>query len=527
MPFARLLLASFSGMIQILLFPRFSFSPLAWVMLLPLLWVLDRSRPCKSFWLSVHFGLVSAVGVTYWLYHALVGYFGLSPWLALPLILGIHLFSAALYFGFFGLLAGSFRDRFHSWYAPFWIAALWVLSEFARGRSITKDPWMLLGYSQHANLGIIQIADLTGVYGVSFLIVMINVCLYQILSHVIGLRRNSVPFRAGFVLGRSGVAVAVVLLCWLYGHIRLQDFDRTSACPGGSRERPVRIAVVQGNIPSEFRWKSIFYAKTLEIYLRASLKVLEEPGLDLLVWPENALNFHPDREGLFLKLITSSLKSGSSTLVTGAPRMEEGNGRGKQLFFNSVFFITGSGIQQIYDKIVLLPLSEKKDLWPLRLFRSYGESPAEFTPGTDYEVFRSPFGDFSTPVCFEMIYPEHVRKFVEKGAGFLVNLSNDSWLGPTAAPHQHLVYSVFRAIENRRWVVRAANTGISAFVAPSGRIVSRSDLNEAAVLQAEVEPLRIESLYTRRGDWFVGLCLAVVVCGCLGSVVARKLGKRV
>lgn len=526
MPFARLLLVSLSGVIQILLFPTFSYSLLAWFMLLPLLWVLEHSRPWKAFCLSLFFGLVSAAGVSYWLYHAVVGYFGLPVWLALPLILSIHLFTAAIYFGFFGLLASLCRERLQSWYALLWVPSLWVLCEFLRGRAPTRDPWMLLGYSQHGNPGLVQIADLTGVYGVSFLIVMINVCLYQVFIHFQGLWKKSGPFRLWLVLGRFSLALLGLLLCWQYGQFRVAAFD--GALPRGPEcgEKCVRVAVVQGNIPSEFRWKSIFYAKNLEVYLRASRKPLEEPGLDLLVWPENALNFHPDREALFLRMITSSLRPRGVTLVTGAPRMEEDSNGKKQRFYNSVYLIDGTGIRKTYDKIVLVPLSEKKDVWPLSLFRSYGEAPSQFVPGTEHTVFHTSFGDFSAPVCFEMIYPEHVRRFVRNGASFVVNVSNDSWLGPDSAQHQHLVYSVFRAVENRRWIVRATNTGISALVDPTGRIVDRTGLGEAAVLSGMVQPLYGRTLYCERGDWFVGFCLLAGLVGFLEGFRWRRVRRQ-
>ncbi|MEW6440085.1 MAG: apolipoprotein N-acyltransferase [bacterium] len=512
-------LASVSGLVQISLFPRFSCFFFAWIMLVPLLWALERSRPWKGFFVSLYFGLLSAAGVAYWLYHAVTGYFRVSPWIALPLMLSIHLLTAAVYFGLFGLAASALRKHFQSLYALLWLPSLWVVCEWLRARMATRDPWMLLGYSQHEQLGLIQIADLTGVYGVSFLIVMMNVGLYQILSHFVAIPRGCGRLRRRLLLWRTLIPTLALAGAWLYGHARLEQFRTGAGCDPHSAAPCVRVAVVQANVPSQFRWKSIFHGKTLEIYLRASLPALADPDLDLLVWPENALHFHPDREPLYLRFITSALRRGHAALVTGAPRMEQGPA-GEERFHNSVFLITASGIRQVYDKIALLPLSEDKDLWPFRLLGPHGEAPSQFVAGRDPVVFDGPAGKFSTPICFEMIYPEHVRRFVRAGATYLLNLSNDSWFGVTAGPPQHLIYSVFRAIENRRHVVRATSTGISAFVEPTGEISQHSALNEAAVLSGRVRPLEVRTAYAAWGDAFVGLCLAIVAGGLL--LVRRK-----
>jgi apolipoprotein N-acyltransferase len=196
----------------------------------------------------------------------------------------------------------------------------------------------------------------------------------------------------------------------------------------------------------------------------------------------------------------------------------------RKKFFNAAYLITGEGIQGNYKKIHLMPFSERKPAWMARFFASPGEAPSSFFPGEEYTVFSLPSYSFATPVCFEMVYPELIREFVRNGAEFLVNISNDSWFGPGAGSHQHLIFSTIRAVENRRFVLRAAGTGISAVVAPTGEILDRTALNQEAVLLADLVPLRDRTFYTRWGDVFASLCSLLTLFSVLFCIVTPWLG---
>jgi len=503
-----------AALLQILLFPGFDLSFLAWVMLVPFLAAISDRRPAAAFLLGCLFGLLSALGVTYWLFGSVVDYFGLSPVAGAALVLAASLIYAAVYFGLFAVLVSRCRVLVESRAGVFLVPCFWVTAEILRGHWLSEDPWGILGYSQYRTLPLIQVADWTGVYGVSFLLVLINAVLFRVLLALRSRGRGATGVRwtrwdRAVTVGLPGLLLGLALA---YGYGRLKRFEES--CPGEGKA--VRTALIQANIPSQYRWKSIYYGRNLDTYLRMSLAP-EARGADLLVWPENAVSFHPDREPVFLRLITASLEDPPASLLTGGPLLEKNPGGGGGRNYNAAYLITGAGIRERYRKIHLMPVSERKPEWLRALLRSPGESPAHFTAGTEATVFPFAQGGFSSPICFEMIYPELVREFVRNGAGFLVNISNDSWFGPTAGPRQHLVFSVFRAVENRRDVARAAVTGLSAFIAPTGRILYCSGLGSREIGVGDLCPRTALTFYTRHGDWFAIGCSVVTLCSLLLS----------
>lgn len=505
--------------LQILLFPKFDLFFLAWIMIVPFLAAVSRKKPFASFLLGVLFGLISALGVTYWLYYSVVGYFGLSPLMGVCFIVAASLFYAAIYFGLFGFLLSLCRPLVEKRVGILIIPCFWVLCEILRGWWLSEDPWGILGYSQYKFIPLVQIADTTGVYGISFVIVMVNVALYRILAHLWSRhKKDSHPVWSlrdwGFNLVLPLLVVGAVLL---YGFLALKEQENT--CPDGKDE--IQVALIQANIPSKFRWKSIYYGKNLATYLRMTRSPAVK-GADLVVWPENAINFHPDREPLLFQILKKSIGDPPITLLTGAPYMDKVPGENRSTNYNAAFLITPEGIQKKYEKIHLMPVSERKPAWLRSVLKSPGESPSVFSAGEEATVFPFENTRFSSPICFEMVYPELIRRFIRNGAEFLVNISNDSWFGPTAGPFQHLVFSTLRAVENRRWVLRAANTGISAIVAPTGRIVYQAPLHEKEIKVGRICPQTRLSLYTRYGDVFAYVCAFVT----LGSFFVSLWGRR-
>jgi len=504
--------------LQILVFPNFGFSVLAWVLVVPLLVVFDSRGVRSSFLLGALFGQIMALGITYWLYHAVVHYFGAPAHLGIALVSAACLYYAALYTGLFGVLVSLCRPLVQGPAGVWVVPCFWVTCEVLRAAWLSENAWGLMGYSQYRWLPLIQVADVTGVYGVSFLVVMVNTALYQVLRRLAA-RRSAHPEspRMGRTGWRAAVLPPVLILALAlgYGHIRIRQVDTAW------REQPgIRTAAVQGNITREYRWKSIYYGKNLSKYLTMSRK----PGAldaDLVVWPENALNFHPDREALFQGMIRKVLSDPARALLTGAPHMSIGAGERKE-FFNAAYLITADGIQEIYRKIHLMPFSERKPRWMREYFGNPGDAPAAFSAGREHTVFSLPGFSFSTPICFEMVYPEGIRRFVSNGAELLVNISNDSWFGPGAGPYQHLIFSTLRAVENRRFVLRAANTGISAVISPTGEILDRTALDQNAVLVANVVPLKERTFYTRHGDLFAILCSLVTLL-CVAYCLLRPL----
>ncbi len=513
-----LVLTILAACLQVLIFPNFGFAPLAWIMLLPLLAAFESRGVLASFFLGCLFGLIMAGGITTWLYYSVVHYFSVKPLLGVVFVVAVWHFYAANYTGLFGALMAVCRPLVQRRVGVLLVPCFWVACEILRANWIAEDPWGLLGYSQYRVLPLIQVADITGVYGISFLVALGSVALYRVLVALF--KKGGDPGLSSWTGRDWGISVFLpcVLIgsAFLYGHVRLDEY--TAAIKG---KDGIRVASVQGNIKREYRWRSIYYGKNLSKYIRMSKKP-EVREADLVVWPENAVNFHPDRDSMYLKFITRSMANPSRILLTGAPHMVKPGESGTVGNFNSAYRITADGIQEIYNKMRLMPYSERKPSWLRKTLKSPGEAPSAFVAGEEYTVFSLPDSRFSTPICFEMVYPELIRGFVRNGAQFLVNISNDSWFGKGAGPDQHLIFSTIRAVENRRYVVRTANTGISAFVAPTGEILSRTELDQDAVLCGDVVPLEEMTLYTRRGDLFAIACSLVTLFSVLACVFRKS-----
>jgi apolipoprotein N-acyltransferase len=282
-----------------------------------------------------------------------------------------------------------------------------------------------------------------------------------------------------------------------------------------------RVAVVQGNIPQELKWDAAFQDNTLRVYRDLTL-TQEGFRPDLVVWPESAVPFflrHDPRRSAVERLAADI----GAPLLVGAPDREL-NSR----YIVSAFLITPeNGVSAKYDKIHLVPFGEYVPLRPILFFVDKVARGAigDFSPGTDSTVFSSPAGKFGVSISYEIYFPHEVRRFVKNGAEFLVNITNDAWYGRSAAPYQHLAMVVFRAVENRRYLVRSANTGISAVVAPDGRTVSASDLFERTALKATIAGNAGLTPYAQYGDifgWGVASAVGVLVLGALTKTWRNK-----
>ena len=425
-----LALSIISAILLTLAYPPFNLEFLAWAAFIPLFFAIEKKSKLNSFKLGFLFGLLFFGITIYWLTH--VSFLGF-------IILVITL---ALFFGVFATLVTSTNILL----APF----LWILLEYARTHILTGFGWALLGYSQYLRLPVIQIADKTGVWGVSFIIMLVNVAGYKLVKH--GMKRALV-----FVL----TAVLALSATLFYGYNRLKE-----PLPSGE----LVISIIQGNIPQEQKWDGRYKYQILEKYEILTREAVRESP-DLIIWPETSVPGYLEEKDLFER-ITTLANEVKIPLLVGAPSIDEdGN------MYNSAILISKNGeILKKHDKIHLVPLGEyipfEKEF---SFIRRFVDKPiGEFTAGSSYTVFRLENGSrFGVLICFEDIFPGLVRDFVERKADFMVNMTNDAWFMETAAPYQHAQASVFRAVENRVPVVRAANTGLSCFIDSKGKIVDR------------------------------------------------------
>jgi apolipoprotein N-acyltransferase len=398
---------------------------------------------------------------------------------------------------------------------------LWTASEFLRSFLFTGFPWALLGYSQYRHLALIQMADVLGVYGISALIAFSGTALFLLTAMLTGTRWQ------GQAVGRlpayGGIAAAALLVAAAlgYGSIRIEQIDRLAAAAPG-----LRTAVVQGNIEQSEKWDPAFQAATIEKYLRLSLATRPQAP-ELIVWPESAAPFYFLAEGPPTRAVMQGVAAAGTSFLIGAPSFElKGQ---KADYFNSAYLVAPGEILGKYDKAHLVPFGEYtpfKEYLPF--LGKIVEHVGDFKAGPEGHTLALGGRRLGIQICYEVIFPELAAGQVRNGAALLITITNDAWYGQTAGPYQHFTLAAMRAVENRRALVRAANTGISGFVDPVGRVFDATPLEVEAAIVRPLPLLRAESVYTRHGDLFgwacLALALAAVVHGCRGRRSATSGG---
>jgi apolipoprotein N-acyltransferase len=481
--------ALLSGLLLFLSFPKFGNGILAWIALIPLFHALRNAKPREAFKTGFLTGLIAHSGILYWISDVVVlyGYLPIYAGIAVMLLLAAYL---SLYTALFAAGIVFFRDRGHA----FFLAAplLWTVLEYVRSYFLTGFPWENLAYSQYLFGNIIQIADITGIYGISFVIVLFNAVLYNILTAKFRRRRSPMI--------EIMTACSVFLILYGYGHFRIVNIQESLM-----RASSAEVALIQGNIDQNIKWDERYQSQTLEIYRSLSLRSIPAPG-GLVVWPETAAPFYFERPGPLQEAVIQLARNSGRTLLFGSPSYEKENG--KPSFMNSAYLLRPDGVVAgRYDKVHLVPYGEYV---PLRQFFPFiGKLVAgvgDFRPGRGYDPLVSDGHRFGVLICYEGIFPEAARNYKRNHADLLVNITNDAWFGKTSAPYQHLSMTVFRAVENRLYLVRSANTGVSAVIDPTGVILSRTDLFERTVLKGYVKFIDEKTFYAAYGDIFVYLC---------------------
>jgi apolipoprotein N-acyltransferase len=487
-----LALAVLSGLLLAASFPGAGYSFLAWFSLVPFLFALRGSSTRTALLLGFVVGLVFFCGTISWVADA-VHVYGHVPLPAASIITLLLCIILALFIAPFGAALVHIRS---SRPGLVFLAApsVWVTLELARTNLFSGFPWALAGYSQYRMLPVIQVADLAGVYGVSFVIVLVNTAIEELIS---GGKRFAPPL----------TAAAVLIAVLGYGYHRLND----DVAPGR-----VNVAIVQGNIDQDRKWDPAYQSEVIATYKRLTRKALEQKP-DLVVWPETAVPFYFEGSDAPYPTLTGDLRrfvrSGGTPLLTGSPTYEKKDRR--HLLRNSAFLLGRDGMTKaVYHKIHLVPFGEYVPLKSSLLFfvEKMVQPVGDFQPGAGYTIMkvRLPAGEevaMGTVICYEIIFPDLVRRLVNEGATVLTTITNDAWFGRTGAPYQHFSMAVLRAVENRVPVARAANTGISGFIDAQGHIPDASGVFTEAVLTRSLTPGSKKTFYTRYGDVFSWLCV--------------------
>jgi apolipoprotein N-acyltransferase len=489
-----LLLAVLSGALLIFSLPKFDLEFLAWVALIPLFHAIPVKSTYITFKLGFITGLVSFLGIIYWIIVAVHTY-GNIPLIASACILLLLVGYLSLYTGAFAALTGFIQMRSRLplvLVSPF----VWVVLEYLRSFLLTGFPWANLGHSQYLNLAFIQMADITGVYGLSFVIVLVNAAIYSAISQR---SKRAAPIRD------VTLAAMLILVFLTYGYWRKSSVDHEI-----SKQPALQIGLVQGNIDQSVKWDPSFQKETMAIYDRLSRKAAETKP-DLIIWPETATPFYFQDAKEYQPLVLEVPQKTGSFLLFGTPSYKV---EGKQVAsYNSAYLVSPAGrITGVYDKVHLVPFGEYIPLSDLLFFiGSLGEGIGDFKSGKGVVNFSLPKGRFGVLICFEIIFPDLARRFVKDGANFLVTITNDAWFGRTSAPYQHFAIAVFRAVENRVFIARAANTGISGFIDPNGRILNQGGIFTEEAINGTIRLMNGKSFYTRYGDVFAWLCSGVSI----------------
>ncbi|NQT78848.1 MAG: apolipoprotein N-acyltransferase [Candidatus Aminicenantes bacterium] len=476
-----ILLALLSGALTALSLPKFNLSFFAWISIIPLIFIIRNKSPKQSFLLGLIAGISYNAILIYWIPSVPAHYGNMSLVISLIIYVLFILF-LALYWAFFCLVWTKIYlsfPRLIFLLSPFiWISFEYILTHF-----LTGFPWGLVGTSQYSNIYFIQLASITGVYGLSFIII-----LFQSLFVYSMIYRKKEPFL--FVL-------AFVLLIHIGGFLSVKKSP--------SQKDSFTASVIQGNVSSDIYWDQISVQETWNLFdqhLELSHQAYEA-GSGLIIWPEFSVPLcfscsYKLAQDFKEKLYQFVQETGCTLLLgtneTTGP-LEEKN------YHNTALCLSPDLSTSLYYKIHLVPFGEYTPYKKIFFFiEIMTHAIGEISPGTQHTLHSYKNTKFGSPICFEIIFPNLVRKFVKKGANFLVTITNDGWYGKSSAPYHHFSIAVLRAVENRRYLLRAATTGISGIIDPYGRILSKSELMTSTFLTERITPSQTLTFYTKFGD---------------------------
>ncbi|MBX3335411.1 MAG: apolipoprotein N-acyltransferase [Nitrospira sp.] len=521
----QLIFACASGLLLPLCFPKFDLGLLAWVALIPLHLALDQCSKQRAFWIGWLSGVIGFTGIMAWVVTAMTTYGKVPEPISYAILLLLTTY-LGLYVAIYSLAFVWLRELIPR-YGIFFAPCFWVALEFLRTYLLSGLPWCLLGYSQYRELDLIQVADLTGVYGVSFLVVLVNVAVAELILWIMPFFRGFHPVKLPWELLTA--TAACMVLSWFYSSAVLSD--RTAQ----QTHLSITVGVVQPNIDQAVKWDASYREETMRRLDRLTGQLSTDT--DLIVWPEAATPFILEREKDYQLELISWAERAQAPLLLGSPALRFYPDR-RPYLLNSAYLLGIDGmILGRYDKHHLVPFGEYIPLKSSLLFflDKLVEGIGDFEPGPGSKTLSfSPKSlrhdkagtprsvKFGVAICYEVIFPDLVRQFAANGAEFLVTITNDGWFGPSSAPAQHFAMVVFRSIENHLAFARAANTGISGFVDPFGQITQATPLFTELALHATIPIKYSRTFYSYYGDVFAYACVIICALLCLFGYFRTK-----
>ena len=482
---------------------------IAWFALIRPIQILSKLTPKEAFKAGYFYSFMVNLFQLYWI--ATV-----TPPGMVAAIFLLSLYPAIIFSSFVKLY------QWRKWVGLVALPILWVGMEYFRSLTELSFPWTDLAYSQGYYLTLIQIVSVIGCYGLSLLLMLINIFLWQLLS-----KSNRPETRVSSALAVLGISAFI----YLYGWVVFEPYPE---------QGDIKISLLQGNVDLSTKWKSATRMRNFELYDSLSQTVAKD-SVDLIIWPETAAPCYPRVEWRHRKLLAETAKKSGATHLIGALDVVYENKKEKA--YNSAFQFSPDGlIDTAYHKVKLVPFSEHvpyQDYLPFltRDFLSqYLDAIkthkiqwwSDFYPGDTTVIFNIDKAGYAVLICFESAFPQYVRQTILDGAEFLVTITNDTWFGRSPGPYQHLILSVFRAVENRIWVARCANSGISTFIDPFGRQIVSADLFTRDVISANIYPVEGHSTFTEIGPIFgqiSALIMAAVLVILLCLWIKQKFTK--
>ena len=477
-----LLIALFAGAIFSLALAPYHYWWLA-ILSPALLYACVRGRSAKqAFAIGWAYGIGLWFVGAFWLYTSIHVYGDTSAVMSLVMILIM-----AMVMGLFTAVQTFVYRRFFP-ETPLTFAPLWVLFEWAKTWVFTGFPWLFVGYA-FTERYLDAYAPLFGVFGVSFVVIVLACALVEILNK------------------RFFWAIpSAILLLGAWGAAQLSFVEPKN-------QKPLTVSLIQGNIPQDLKWLTEYQVKTLLIYANLSKT---EWGRDLIVWPESSIPmFQTDIQEFLESMKVQAEKSGTAW-ITGIPYwdLEESKTAGYPKYYNSIM-ATGDDSSGLYKKQRLVPFGEYIPLsgWLSWVLPSLQNDPSMsgFSRGADnQQLLNVKNQHLGSAICYEVAYPNLTRRNASQ-SDFLVTVSNDAWFTGTAGPLQHLQMVQMRAKENGRWFIRATNTGVTAFIDHKGHIVKKAPMDQEAILRGELPAMQGQTLYTKFSDWPVMIFSALLL----------------
>ncbi len=513
---SRLALCVISGAALGAAFPKFDINLLAWVAFVPLLYAVEGETMGRVFGCAWLQGLTCYVVSLYWIEFTLHHFAGVNPILAAgPLVL---LAAIMALFSGFAIWAAQFAAVRLGLPIFVTLPIAWPAMEWLRSFFPIGFPWNLLGYTAYRNLELIQFAEITGVYGVSALIVFFNAVVFIVLFG-----RHSRRVQTWSL----GALTALMLAAVAFGIMRI---DRLQSQPPAGR---IRVAMVQGDIPQSIKWDPAFLDTSFEVYFDQTQQAARH-HVDLVVWPEAAAAFffqptalYPPRfagDALYRERLLKLAAGIGDPILFGAPALGVASD-GEIGTYNRAYLVSGAGkVVDYYDKIQLVPFGEYVPMRPLlgRLVNRIVHGFGDMIAGSVQTLFPVKGAQLGVLICYESIFPDLTRRAVKRGADVLINITNDAWYGESSAPSQLLAMAALRAVETKVPMVRVANTGISAIIEPDGRITARTPLFKRGTEIEDVSWRPRRTVYTVVGDLFSEICFVLTLVGVLLAILRGR-----